>query len=153
MNWLYRIQNSVIPLSYPNEIIDKPICNFNIDSKVLDSFDSNTHNSIQIKVSMQDENGKYALCQLGCYITKFKLRKPANSAELVINGEIFKSFNLLKANVWYDIYDYPINIYAIPFGIRYFNVDYINFDKINGIDFTYIDCDNETTKKVIRYQL
>jgi len=78
----------------------------------------------------------------------------AFKVDLEISGVVVKTWNNVVNSMWYNIYDYPLNIYLVPYGQRFLRItrnegDSERDDILQKAEIMYIACDYETHEKVI----
>ena len=141
-----NFRSGLVDVSYPDEILRSPINAFSIDSQKVSTFDPQKHNSILVSTFVRQDFDAISIPQMASYITHFRLRDPVSKVVLHINGELMKTWDSPVANMWYNIYDYPLNIYLAPYGQRFL---FVSSDKKPHVEIQYIECDYDTHEKVI----
>jgi len=149
-------RSGLVEVSYPDEIINYPTNAFSVDSSRVSHFDPGKHNSILVSTYCHSNNwlNGISIPQMASYITHFRLQNNAFKVELEVGGVVIKKWNNVVNSMWYNIYDYPLNIYLVPYGQRFLRItcnegDSEKDNMLQNAEIMYIACDNDTHEKVI----
>jgi hypothetical protein len=158
------IHDSLLPLTYPEQVINYPsVCGaefYMAETDLPGIFDKEKHNSVLVSKGIISEyNGGndqlYSIIQAGEYFTKFCLFSNAKEVTFRINGKVITQFVDLKAYVWYDFFECPINSWVAPYGQRFLEVVYKQVENEIGsqqcaIKVIYVSCNDKTRSEAIQ---
>jgi hypothetical protein len=118
------------------------------DIKKVNFCKNGNHNSVQICYNVRNQNfGSqpigYSIPQHGTFFTHFRLAKPAERVVFIVGGIEIISYTHLTEGEWHKIYDFPVNVYKVPYGQRFLNITYYKKDACLSIDILYLDTNDE----------
>lgn len=150
------IQEALVPLSYPDVSIEKPSTvgyAYLTAKRDLPQFDPAIHNAVMFdqEVSPSGNNSRivqYSIPQMGEFCLKFRLSSDADRATFSVFGMEVSSFANLKAGIWYDLFNCPVNLFVAPYGQRFLDVEYKG--EGSTITFRYLSTNNETREDAIK---